>query len=128
MNSFHFWSGTSSGRTCGEILSVRSVSRAVSLSTLQNSDNTLTNCFRFDENPFLIRIKKSDSLQPSFLLVKKSREICSICKIAESTFGGGLNAPAGTFAMIFGLPNTFTERERILSLLFRARMRSATSF
>ena len=65
--------------------------------------------------------------------VKLLREISSMRKIAESTVGGGENAPFGTVLIYVGVPYAFTERERILSFLLSyyrkvAGIRRATSF
>ena len=47
-----------------------------------------------------LKQKESQSNKKESQSEKKSREILSKSKIAESTFGAGVNAPAGTLAMI----------------------------
>src|SRR5438105_4115503 len=70
-------------------------------------------------------------------LSKFLREIFSMSKMAESTFGGGEKAPAGTVRTYLGEPYALTESDKILSFGLGMRlalsevegaMRSATSF
>lgn len=51
----------------------------------------------------------------------------SISRIAESTFGRGLNAEGGTMSMMRGLPKFWTWRARTLIFLL-AQIFLATSF
>ena len=80
--------------------------------------------FLFCEKPFLTSSKNFASCAG---LSKFFREIFSTASIAESTFGGGENAPAGTVFMYFGVPYAFIDRDKILSFLLLAIL-SATSF
>ena len=72
----------------------------------------------------MISIKKFSSCAAS---LKFLREIFSTARMAEFTFGGGENAPAGTVLIYFCVPYALIDSDKILSFLLRA-MRSATSF
>src|SRR3990167_5388792 len=82
------------------------------------------NIFRFWPKAFLMSAKNRASCA-AFL--KLPREISETRRMAESTFGGGENAPAGTVFIYFGVPYAFIERESMLSFLLRAIL-SPTSF
>jgi hypothetical protein len=64
------------------------------------SESEPRSCLRFLPKQNLSTSKNSFS----FVYLKKSREIFVIAIIAESTFGGGKNAPAGTLDIILGVP------------------------